>query len=1274
MSDVNLGTATGTIQLAFNGAGSALAIASLGNVQAAAESAGAGLRNVALGMGLVGAAIDDALKNSIGSAVAYQAQITQLGVTTNNASLTAAQNAQILGQVKDGLRGIADTTPESIAGINGVANALAQQGIRGQAIVDGTQQIINLSKLSGVATSDLINPITKLVQNYSLGAEGIKAYSGALFEVSRQTTATIPNILDLQTKLEGASKALGLPIEQSLALAAGLAVVPAQGRQVVTTLNQLVVGLSNFDSMTTQVKQNIASVAGETIPKFADELQTQPLQAVNALLVGFANLHDGGQALGGIFDELGIKQTRQQLQLLNLAASQLTAAGSGNTLANTLAIVDSAFSATNVTQNAMQAITATSASQLTLLHNRMSELSIDAGTTLLPTLNFIVKTLGDFFTGVDRAVQVTGAFGPVILGVTGGVLTLGAAYLLLAPRLASAATAWGVLTGSAVSSTGATTEAGASAAAAGQEAGLASGGIAILVAQFDALLASLEIEGPTLVEEAGALEAMGAAAASAAPGVDELDAAMVALDAEVTVGSGGLNLIIPALVGLAAVLGFTLAGAATQSANSIAKVTDNINEGLLSAIQREEAGQKGVVEQWAFMQLAQDKVLSDLTKFGVSGTEIFAALTGSAQDLQNVLQKVRGAIPLSDTTDRFDRIAQSLNNLRQTFAATSAQAIALSNAADTAGGAIDTTGTAADAASQKVSALNKTMNELDRAAGSITSSFIGMQTAQNQVADAQEKLYAAQEQLANKAVLLQEAEDKVVVAEDNVGKASRQLKDDTIALADAQAKQAEDLVRAQLAVESSQLRLQSDTLSVADAQLKLNQLQNGGAANDYAKAIDALANAQLSLEQSTQGVADAQWQLNYLQQEGASPRDIADAKLALAAATNKEHDAQTAVNDANQKVQDLPLQQALALAKAQDAVSQSLIQEKQDIIGAHDAQVALLQAQVDSAQNSDYLDALDKVRADHLAIDQASITLTTDTEALHAIQNGSVERALTQAQIGLASAVVNLATQTTTYQADQDAANGTILSASDKASLFARNLGAVAQQAGPLGGLIATVAQQSGNLAAQAHAVQVQIDGMSNAIGVGDSAGGKGGAISWLQRMSDALDPLPQKLNNASNSSHGFWFYLGQDISNVGHSVTDFLSHLPGAGVAADIFNDTAGKAISAIGGIFGAEGGIYTSPTAKIIGEAGAEVLIPLTDPEQAWGLMQKSGLLGVVAGYMNSSYTAGTSSGGSYASAASGGSSSGGGGDTFNLTAITAASPKDIMDEFLWAGMVRR
>jgi tape measure domain-containing protein len=73
-------------------------------------------------------------------------------------------------------------------------------------------------------------------------------------------------------------------------------------------------------------------------------------------------------------------------------------------------------------------------------------------------------------------------------------------------------------------------------------------------------------------------------------------------------------------------------------------------------------------------------------------------------------------------------------------------------------------------------------------------------------------------------------------------------------------------------------------------------------------------------------------------------------------------------------------------------------------------------------------------------------------------------------------------------------------------------------------------------------------------------------------------------------------------IKRLVQGAIDKVKSIPGAGLI--------GRGISAIGGIFGASGGVFNQPTMKIIGEAGPEALVPMNNPMRAMAVMQQAGL----------------------------------------------------------------
>ncbi len=102
------------------------------------------------------------------------------------------------------------------------------------------------------------------------------------------------------------------------------------------------------------------------------------------------------------------------------------------------------------------------------------------------------------------------------------------------------------------------------------------------------------------------------------------------------------------------------------------------------------------------------------------------------------------------------------------------------------------------------------------------------------------------------------------------------------------------------------------------------------------------------------------------------------------------------------------------------------------------------------------------------------------------------------------------------------------------------------------------------------------------------------GAFNLLKVPIDAVVSLLKTLRDVAKS-----------VAHAVGSVIDKIKNLPGA--------DKLGDVISKVPGL-GAEGGIFDEATPMVIGEAGREVLLPLTDPARTLELAQQSGLFDVL------------------------------------------------------------
>lgn len=127
--------------------------------------------------------------------------------------------------------------------------------------------------------------------------------------------------------------------------------------------------------------------------------------------------------------------------------------------------------------------------------------------------------------------------------------------------------------------------------------------------------------------------------------------------------------------------------------------------------------------------------------------------------------------------------------------------------------------------------------------------------------------------------------------------------------------------------------------------------------------------------------------------------------------------------------------------------------------------------------------------------------------------------------------------------------------------------------------------------------------GLKNAVSGGLSSA-RSSVISGLNLIRDAFSSFSDRVRSILSSLRDF-------ISGIFSRIQGIVSNIAGA-VSSAI---SAAQSLGNIDINPFADGGIVSSPTVGLVGEAGREVIIPLTRPQRAVELVQQSGLLGLLA-----------------------------------------------------------
>ncbi len=1257
-------------------AGAATAVGAISNIGNISGSTYFGLRNLGLGFEALGAAATGSLALAVSQATSWEAAMTRIQIAADNTAQAAGQQAGSFSEVEQGLRNIAQTAPFTISSIESVATALADEGLRGQTLIETTKQVLELHAETGASTEQLAGFLAKVGAAFGFSASDARGFASALLAVSQNTPATIADIISLEQRTNAAGREAGISAEGMLGLNASLASLPQNARLAGSALTNLITSMSDVVSKGGPQLTTIADVSGRTTDQFVSDWRDKPEQAIARFIEGLGALRNNVVEQQNAIANLGITNARAQATIIGWADAQAGAADKTFEVSNAIKTVDEAMAAQSLTGIEMARITETTSSQMQILHNNIDLAAQSFGSVLLPIINPVIQAFTNIAAGIALAppwlrLAIELMFGfTAVIGVTGGAL------LILLPR---------ILQGVA----GVQTLAQAwrdSAAAQLEHLAVTEASDAEMAGTINAIIAEAEARGldteATQALVAAQYEALGigpalaATMAEAAVSEDAAAAATVGL-AEATTGLGlSMNLVLPGitLVGLA-LAGLTalwMAGSnATDDAANANQNFANTDESLIAAIQREANGVKFATDQWILHKLAIDGTLETLQKAGVSAADVVGVIKGqggseAVNNINNALQSTGDV-----SADAASKAIKSLTELNGVYDVSAAAAASLAKSDGELGDAQDGVGNTADDAATGLEALKNQAQQVKSALEGLAQDETSVEQATINLAQAQDELAQAQSDLENKASIEDAANQRLTKSIDDLAIARDKEAQAAVDADRARAIAQENVRKAQDDLTTSKANEVLANQRVTEAQNALNQAQSRDETSDLARATNELNDARMRLVYADLAVSDAEWQLNYLREEGASARDITDAQNTLTDAKNNQADATTKVADAQSKLNDVTSGANQAKAEADLAIAlaardQATMRVTDDTNKLNDAQLAL-------SQDVGYLEAQSALAQAHINVDTAIQGVSKATNDLHAIETGSIERNYEQATLRVKDALVAQATANVNLQVAEDALHGKFDTSVEKARMMGGQLITLGNQmGGPVGSALVTMGTQL-------------IDGANYMQGLNDRAQNASGGVGAVGGAANTTGAQLDNLNSKRPFTISFMDVLTSYFQGlwglVSSSWTDspfmnFINSLKSGdaggilGAASDLANPTgtAVKKVLEMVGISLSEGGYFTRPTLAVIGDDGPELALPLNKPSRMMDLLSRSGVLSS----LNTGQLAGAGVAAPFGSSGSSVTNNKGG-DVINITALSQADPSDIAEEIMWVKRTR-
>jgi TP901 family phage tail tape measure protein len=399
------------------------------------DSAEAGLMSLsgavtALGGALVGLA-GVMGGRAVNAARAFEQQMVELEKVTN---------PEIAREMGDSIQEMAERIPLAQRELADIASQAGRLGIEG---VDNIEEFTRVTSEMAVATdlaaADAADAFARITQLTGVPIDNVEELGSAINALSNNMATTSSEITDSVLRSGAAMSQLGLSAEEILGLSATLNEVSESSQRAGTRLRRVAQELLNPRNV-----EGLAGALGLSAEEFRTMREEAPLQLIRQMVSAFES---GGESANTLRQSLSTA-SRQAIAGLAQNTEGLTAAlETSNEQFEDATSLSEEFAAANDTFNA----------QLTRTQNKLRNVAIETGETLLPHLSRLLGRVNEGIDAFDRlnsrtdgmagTVAILGlAIGGIVAVLAGLVSIVGgpvvAAVGLLTGLVAGLAAAW----------------------------------------------------------------------------------------------------------------------------------------------------------------------------------------------------------------------------------------------------------------------------------------------------------------------------------------------------------------------------------------------------------------------------------------------------------------------------------------------------------------------------------------------------------------------------------------------------------------------------------------------------------------------------------------------------------------------------------------------------------------------------------------------------------------------------------------------------------------
>jgi TP901 family phage tail tape measure protein len=423
----------------------------LGQVDTRIKTTAAGLRKVGGDMSSVGRQLTAGVTLPLAAVAAGAAKIGS-DFESSFAGVRKTVNAtepefQALAQ---GFRDLAKEIPVNVNELNAIGESAGQLGIHTQNIVDFTKVVAELGVATNLSSDQAASSLARMANITQLPQDQFDRLGAAIVGLGNNFATSESEIVDFGLRIAGAGHLAGLSQADILGIGTAMSSVGVEAEAGGTSVQKVLLGMVSAIASGGPKLEAFAATAGMTGAQFKTAFQADAGAAFAAFVRGLGT--QGDQAITTL-NNLGLGDQRVIRSFLSLA-------GAGDLVTRAMQQSNTEWSANTALTNEAEKRFGTTASQLQILGNNLTDLAIDLWPTLrqvvsdflgvakdlLPVIHGVVE----WFIGLpqpakDSIVAIAGlaaALGPILV-IVGQIAIAFGALLPYLPALGEAAAALG---------------------------------------------------------------------------------------------------------------------------------------------------------------------------------------------------------------------------------------------------------------------------------------------------------------------------------------------------------------------------------------------------------------------------------------------------------------------------------------------------------------------------------------------------------------------------------------------------------------------------------------------------------------------------------------------------------------------------------------------------------------------------------------------------------------------------------------------------------------